>query len=145
MIQRSDGYDRPATHHDREHECCIRRLDDPEYDEAGELNKREDVDSLQSDLTQIDIVRLMLRWHKKQHHPVHKLKQKNDNQKCTTYKNVVLLVNTNVNAKQNSWRQHVILYMVKQINLCITHKYPKTAIFASSNWLHPSMTWTILI
>lgn len=48
-------------------------LDDPEHDEAGELDDGEEVHLPHGDVPQVDEVRLVLRWHRKQQQAIKEL------------------------------------------------------------------------
>lgn len=64
------------TYHDREDEGGNRCLDDPEDDETHKLDESEEVDSLDADISQVSVVRLVLGRHEKQLDAIHKLSGK---------------------------------------------------------------------
>ena len=54
-----------ANHHG-EDDGIIGGLDDPEHDQAAELDDGEEMDLPQGNVSQVDEVRLVLGWHAKQ-------------------------------------------------------------------------------
>lgn len=64
----------PCGYHHGEDDGGLGGLDDPEQDQAAELDDGEEVDFPQRDVPQVDEVRLVLGWHAEQLQPVKELR-----------------------------------------------------------------------
>lgn len=51
------------SHHDREDDGSHGGLEDPEQSQAKDLHKSEEVDLPERNVSQVNQVRLVLRWH----------------------------------------------------------------------------------
>lgn len=62
-----------VSYHDGEYNSGHGGLEDPEQSQAEDLDEGEEVDLPEGDVSQVNQVRLMLRWHQKQLETIHKL------------------------------------------------------------------------
>ena len=62
-----------SSHHQRENQWGLGGLDDPERCQGAHLDQSEDVDLEERDVTEVEVVGLVLGWHQHQEQPVDEL------------------------------------------------------------------------